>query len=65
MGSYRKKQVVEKDRYTWPTIIDLDDEFNIFDLHVATSSLINPDGKIIFSDLVSDKVRATLDSCFN
>lgn len=62
------KQIVEKDRYPWPTLVDLDDEFNIFDMHGVTSSavfIIDPDGKIIFSDLGADKVRAALDSCFN
>ena len=59
------RDVVEKDRYPWPTLVDLDDEFHVFDLHGATSSavfLIDPEGKIVFSDLGPDKVKAALDS---
>ena len=62
------KRAVEKDKYPWPILVDLDDEFHVFDLHGATSSavfLIDPEGKIIFSDTGSDKVKAILDTCFN
>ncbi|MDE6551413.1 MAG: TlpA family protein disulfide reductase [Muribaculaceae bacterium] len=62
------KQAVDKDRYPWPTLVDLDDEFHVFDRHGSTSSavfLIDPEGKIIFSDTGSDKVKAILDTCFN
>lgn len=62
------KQIVEKDRHPWPVLVDLDDEFNLFDLHGASSSavfIIDPDRKIIFSDNDPDKVKAALDSCFN
>ena len=62
------KQAVEKDKYPWPTLVDLDDEFHVFDRHGASSSavfLINPEGKIIFSDIGSDKVKEILDICLN
>lgn len=62
------RDVVEKDRYPWPTLVDLDDEYHVFDLHGVTSSavfLIDPEGKIVFSDLGPDKVKATLDALFN
>ena len=62
------RAAVEKDRYPWPTLVDLDDEFKLFDLHGATSSavfLIDPDGKIVFSDLGPDKVKAILETCLN
>ena len=59
------REAVEKDNYPWPTLVDLDDEFQVFDLHGATSSavfLIDPDGKIIFSDLGPDEVKEALDT---
>ncbi len=62
------KEAVEKDKYPWPTLVDLDNEFHVFDLHGATSSavfLIDPEGKIIFSDLVPDEVKAALDVHLN
>lgn len=62
------KDVIEKDRYPWPTLVDLDDEFHVFDLHGATSSavfLIDPEGKIVFSDIGPDEVKEALDSCLN
>lgn len=62
------KDVIEKDRYPWPTLVDLDDEFHVFDLHGATSSavfLIDSEGKIVFSDSGSDEVKKALDSCLN
>ena len=62
------KKAIEKDKYPWPTLVDLDDEFHVFDRHGATSSavfLINPESKIIFSDTGTDKVKAILDTCFN
>ena len=62
------KQAVEKESYPWPTLVDLDDEFHVFDRHGATSSavfLIDPEDKIIFSDLGPEKVKAILDTCFN
>ncbi|MDE6549701.1 MAG: TlpA family protein disulfide reductase [Muribaculaceae bacterium] len=62
------KQALDKDQYPWQTLVDIDDEFHVFDRHGATSSavfLINPEGKIIFSDTGSDKVKAILDTCFN
>ncbi len=62
------KQAIEKDNYPWPTLVDLNNEFNVFDLHGASSSavfLIDPDRKIIFSDTGTDKVIEALDSCMN
>ncbi|MDE6696769.1 MAG: TlpA family protein disulfide reductase [Muribaculaceae bacterium] len=62
------KQAVEKDKYPWPTLVDLDDEFHVFDRHGATSSaifLIDPEGKIVFSEIGTDKVKAILDTCLN
>lgn len=62
------KQALDKDQYPWPTLVDLDDEFQVFDRHGATSSaifLIDPEGKIIFSDTGSNKVKSILDTCFN
>ncbi|MDE7422050.1 MAG: hypothetical protein K2N35_17830 [Muribaculaceae bacterium] len=41
------------------------DEFHVFDRHGTTSSavfLINPEGKIIFSDTGSDKAKVILDT---
>lgn len=62
------KEAVEKDKYPWPTLVDLDNEFHVFDLHGATSSavfLIDPEGKIIFSDLDPDEVKAALNAHLN
>ena len=62
------KQAVEKDKYPWPTLVDIDDEFHVFDRHGATSSavfLIDPEGMIIFSEIGPDKVKAILDTCLN
>lgn len=62
------KKAVEQDQYPWPTLVDLDNEFQVFDRHGATSSaifLIDPTGKIIFADLGPDKVKALLDKCFD
>lgn len=61
------KQALEKDNYPWPTLVDLDDEFHVFDRHGATSSavfLIDPDGKIIFSDMGPDELKEALDTKF-
>ena len=58
------REAVEKDNYPWPTLVDLDDEFHVFDRHGAASSavfLIDPEGKIIFSDLGPDEVKDALD----
>lgn len=62
------RDVLEKDSYPWPTLVDLDDEFHVFDRHGATSSavfLINPEGKIVFSGLGPDEVKVALDSYMN
>ncbi len=59
------KDAVEKDKYPWPTLVDLDNEFGVFDRHGAISSaafLIDLKGKIIFSDLGPDEVKAALDA---
>lgn len=58
------KEVVEKDKYPWPTLVDLDNEFQVFDLHGATSSaafLINPEGEIVFTGLGPEEVKEALD----
>lgn len=62
------RDVIEKDRYPWPTLVDLDDEFHVFDLHGATSSavfLIDPKGKIVFSDSGFEEIKKALDTCLN
>lgn len=62
------KKAVEKDLYPWPTLVDLDNEFHVFDIHGATSSavfLIDPEGKIIFSGLGPDEVKEALDTHLN
>lgn len=62
------KKAVEKDQYPWPTLVDLDNEFHVFDIHGATSSavfLIDPEGTIIFSGLGPDEVKEALDTCLN
>lgn len=58
------KEAVEKDNYPWPTLVDLDNEFKVFDLHGASSSgvfLINPEGEIVFTGHDRDKVKEALD----
>ncbi len=59
------RDAVEKDQYPWPTLVDLDNEFGVFDRHGATSSalfLIDPECKIVFADLGPDEVKAAIDS---
>lgn len=44
------KSVIDKDKHPWPTIIDLDDKFEIFKKHGVTSSgfyLIDRNGKVV------------------
>lgn len=58
------KTAVEKDKYPWQTLVDVDDEFKVFDLHGATSSaafLINPEGEIVFTGLGPEEVKEALD----
>lgn len=46
------KSAVEEDNYPWPTLVDIDDEFKVFDNHGATSSalfLLDPAHTIIAS----------------
>ncbi len=62
------RDAVEKDQYPWPTLVDLDNEFGVFDRHGAASSalfLIDPEGKIVFADFGPDKVKAALDASLN
>ena len=62
------KSAVEKDKYPWPTLVDLDNEFRVFDCHGASSSgvfIIDPEGKIVFADFGPDEVKAALDSFLN
>lgn len=59
------KKTIENDSYPWPTLVDLDNEFKVFDRHGATSSavfLINPEGNIVFSGIGSDQVREALNT---
>lgn len=61
------RKAVDNDRYPWPTLVDLDDEFHVFDLHGATSSaifLINPEGKIIYTGLGPESIKSALDTLF-
>ena len=58
------RDAVEKDKYPWPTLVDLDNEFQVFDLHGATSSaafLINHEGEIVFTGLCQEEVKEALD----
>lgn len=44
------RSVVEKDKHPWPTVIDIDDKFEIFKKHGVTSSgfyLIDRNGKVV------------------
>lgn len=62
------RSAVEKDQYPWPTLVDLDNEFRVFDRHGASSSgvfIIDPEGKIVFADFGPDEVKAALDSYLN
>ncbi|MDE6632858.1 MAG: TlpA family protein disulfide reductase, partial [Muribaculaceae bacterium] len=62
------KSAVEKDKYPWPTLVDLDNEFRVFNRHGASSSgvfIIDPEGKIVFADFGPDEVKAALDSYLN
>lgn len=59
------KNAVENDRYPWPTLVDLDNEFNVFDRHGAVSSavfLINPEKEIVFTGSGSDEVKEALET---
>lgn len=57
------KSAIEKDRYPWETLVDLDDEFKVFEQHGATSSalfLLDPDHKIIATPFSVEELDATL-----
>lgn len=57
------RDAVEKDKYPWHTLVDLDDEFNLFDRHATGSSavfLINPEGEIVFTGLDLDELKKSL-----
>lgn len=57
------KSAIEKDGYPWETLVDLDDEFKVFDQHGATSSalfLLDPAHKIIATPFSVEELDATL-----
>lgn len=57
------KAAVEADKYPWPTLVDLDDEFGLFDKHGASSSamfLISPDGIIAATPLSPSDLKKAL-----
>lgn len=62
------KLVLEQDKHPWPTLIDLDDRFRIFDLHGLTSSgfyLIDEEGKILKGSYYIEDIKEILKSRTN
>lgn len=58
------KEVIEKDKHPWPTILDLDDRFDIFRQHGTTSNgilLIDGEGKIITAAYDFKEIQNELD----
>ena len=61
------KSVLEKDQYPFPTLVDLNNEFGVFDRHGTTSSgvfLVNPDRKIVFTGFGPDVLKNELKKYF-
>lgn len=57
------KAAIEADKYPWPTLVDLDDEFGVFDKHGASSSamfLIGPDSTILDTPFSPDDLKEAL-----
>lgn len=55
---------VKQDKYPWPTIVDRDDEFQLFNKHGVTSSgfyLIDGDGTIITASYSIDDIRKEIE----
>lgn len=58
------RKAVEEDGYPWPTIIDLDDKFRIFESHGVTSSgiyLIDGNGTIVAAGYDFKDIQPALD----
>lgn len=58
------KEVIEKDKHPWPTILDLDDKFDIFRQHGTASNgifLIDGEGKIVTAAYDFKEIQIDLD----
>lgn len=61
------KAAVEEDKYPWPCLLDLDDEFKIFNRHGVTSSgvlLIDRDGTIAAAGYTAEDIERKLEEMF-
>lgn len=61
------KSVLEKDQYPFPTLVDLDNEFRVFDRHGASSSaifLVDPERNIVYAEFGPDELKKELKKYF-